>query len=182
MAQMIADIDELAHMGMVLEAETTIDLILQSLHDTWRQFIINYNLMNQDDTLGELLSILKEAEKELLKGNKREAHFVSTSQTPRTGAKATGGVKKKKHKRKGKAKSSKAFGKSKDKSQDVCLHCGKRGHWKRDCREYKALQKKIKAGKAPAINMFVIEINMTTSSFKKWIFDSGCGTHICTDV
>ena len=30
--------------------------------------------------------------------------------------------------------------------------------------------------------MFVIEINMTTSSFKNWIFDSGCGTHICTDV
>ena len=23
---------------------------------------------------------------------------------------------------------------------------------------------------------------MATSSFKNWIFDSGCGTHICTDV
>ena len=30
--------------------------------------------------------------------------------------------------------------------------------------------------------MFVIEINMATSSFKNWIFDSGYGTHICTDV
>ena len=77
--------------------------------------------MNTDDTLGELLSTLKEAEKELLKGNKREAHFASTSQTPRAGPKATGGVKKKKHKRKGKAKSSKASGKPKDKSQDVYL-------------------------------------------------------------
>ena len=30
--------------------------------------------------------------------------------------------------------------------------------------------------------MFVIEINMNISSFKNWIFDSGCGTHSCTDV
>ena len=139
---------------------------------------MNYNMMNQDDTLGELMSILKEAEKQLLKGNKREAHFASISQSPKAWPKATGGVKKKKHKRKGKAKSSKASGKPKDKSLDVCLQCGNRGHWKRDCREYKAFQKEIKAGKAPASGMFVIEINMTTSSFKNQIFDSGCGTHI----
>ena len=60
-AEMIADIDELSQMGIVLEAETIIDLILKSLPDTWRGFIINYKLMNQDDTLGELLSILNEA-------------------------------------------------------------------------------------------------------------------------
>ena len=40
----------------------------------------------------------------------------------------------------------------------------------------------IKAGKAPASGMFVIEINMTTSSLKNWIFDSGCAAHICTDL
>ena len=165
-AQMVADIDELANMGIVFEVEITIDMVLQSLPDSWRQFIINYNLMNTDNTLGDLLSTLKEAEKELLKGTKREAHFTSTSQKSRAGPKATGGVKKKKHKGKGKAKSSMASGKPKDKSQDVCLHCGKRGHWKRDCREYKALQKETKAGKASASGMFVIEINMTTSSFK----------------
>ena len=54
-------------MGIVFEAETSIDLILQSLPDTCSGFIMNYNMMNQDDTLGELLSILKEVEKELLK-------------------------------------------------------------------------------------------------------------------
>ena len=112
------------------------------------------------------MSILKEAKKKLLKGKKREAHFASTSQTPRAWPKATWGVKKKKHKNKGKAKSSKGFGKPKDKSEDVCLQCGKRGHWKCDCPEYKAYMKEIKAGKAPASGMFVIEINMTTSSFK----------------
>ena len=129
------------------------------------------------------MSTLREVERELLKSKKREAHYASTSQSPRAWPKATGGVKKKKHKKgKGKGKASKASGKPKDKSQDICLHCGKRGHWKRDCREYLALRKEIKAGKAPASGMFVIEINMTISSFKNWIFDSGCGTHIYTDV
>ena len=42
--------------------------------------------------------------------------------------------------------------------------------------------KEVKASKAPTSDMFVIEINMSTSIFKNCIFDSGCGTHICTDV
>ena len=58
---MIADIDELVNMGIVFEAEITVDMILQSLPDSWRQFIINYNLMNNSDTLGELFATLKEA-------------------------------------------------------------------------------------------------------------------------
>ena len=62
------------------------------------------------------MSILKEAEKELLKGKKREAHFASTSQSPKAWPKATGGVKKKKHKKKGKGKASKGSGKPNDKS------------------------------------------------------------------
>ena len=76
--------------------------------------------MNNSDTFGELLSTLKEAEKELQKGNKHEAHFASTFNAPRAGLKETGGVKKKKHNKKGKAKTSKASGKPKDKSQDIC--------------------------------------------------------------
>ena len=88
----------------------------------------------------------------------------------------------KKKKRKGKAKSSKSSGKTKDKSQDVCQQCGKRGHWKCDCREYKAHMKEVKAGKTPTSGLFVIEINISTTSFKNLIFDSGCGTHIYNDV
>ena len=123
------------------------------------------------------MAMLKEAEKELMKGKKCETHFASTSQSSRAWPKATRGVKKKK--KKGKIKSSKPFGKGKDKSQVVCLQCYKQGHWKRDCREYKAHMKEIKASKA---GMFVIEINMSTTSYKNWIFESGYSTHICTAV
>ena len=34
-SQMITDIEQLSQMGIVFEAETSIDLILQSLPDTW---------------------------------------------------------------------------------------------------------------------------------------------------
>ena len=116
-SQMITDIEQLGQLGIVFEAETSIDLILQSLPDTWSGFIMNYNMMNQDDTLRELMSTLREVVKELLKGKKREAHFASTSQSSRAWPKATRGVKKKnKKKEKGKAKSSKPSRKGKDKS------------------------------------------------------------------
>ena len=60
-SQMIADIDQLTQMGIVFEAKTSIDLILKSLPDTWSGFIMNYNMMNQEKTLGELMAMLKEA-------------------------------------------------------------------------------------------------------------------------
>ena len=43
---MIADIEQLGQLGITFEAETSIDLILQSLPDYWGGFIMNYNMMN----------------------------------------------------------------------------------------------------------------------------------------
>ena len=45
-SQMISNIEQLGHLGIVFEAETSIDLILQSLPDYWGGFIMNYNMMN----------------------------------------------------------------------------------------------------------------------------------------
>src|SRR6516165_9542858 len=42
-----------------------------------------------------------------------------------------------------------------------------------------------KCGKAPvasASGMFVIEINLSASSYTSWIFDTGCAAHICNNV
>ena len=62
-SQMIANIEQLGKLGIVFEAETSIDLILQSLPDSWSGFIMNYNMINQKNTLGELMSILHEQKK-----------------------------------------------------------------------------------------------------------------------
>ena len=78
-SQMIADIEQLGQLGITFEAETSIDLILQSLPDCWGGFIMNYNMMNQEKSFGEMMAMLKEAEPELQKGKKREAHLTSAS-------------------------------------------------------------------------------------------------------
>ncbi|WJX77910.1 hypothetical protein P8452_61178 [Trifolium repens] len=59
-----------------------------------------------------------------------------------------------------------------------CFYCSKTGHWKRNCPKYLEDKKK---GVAPTTSgIFVIEINLSTST--SWVLDTGCGSHICTNV
>ncbi|KAI3814106.1 hypothetical protein L1987_18851 [Smallanthus sonchifolius] len=64
------------------------------------------------------------------------------------------------------------------KSDDTCHYCGEIGHWKNTCPSY--LAKKTKASEAGSSGMFVIEI--FSLSRKSWVFDTGCGYHICNDL
>ncbi|GJY31290.1 hypothetical protein Tco_0414785 [Tanacetum coccineum] len=55
-----------------------------------------------------------------------------------------------------------------------------KGHWKRNCPQYLAelLKKKKNAtSRAGGSGIFVIELN--TFLIRSWIYDTGCGTHIC---
>nr|GFA46276.1 hypothetical protein [Tanacetum cinerariifolium] len=71
--------------------------------------------------------------------------------------------------------------KREDPAKDSIYHkCGKIGHWKRNCPQYLAelLKKKKNATSgAGGSGIFVIEINTILNS--SWIYDTGCGTHIC---
>ena len=85
--------------------------------------------MPRNKTLGELLSMLKEAEPEINKGKKKESHLTQTSKKgpkkrkkKKTPTGPSGGVRK----TKGQAASGKQV--AGDRSQDVCLHYGKWGH------------------------------------------------------
>ncbi|GJS67478.1 retrotransposon protein, putative, ty1-copia subclass [Tanacetum coccineum] len=62
----------------------------------------------------------------------------------------------------------------------ICHEYGKIGHWKRNCPYYLAeLRKKKKnaASEAGGSGIFTIELN--TFLNRSWIYDTGCGTHIC---
>nr|GEY33545.1 cysteine-rich receptor-like protein kinase 2 [Tanacetum cinerariifolium] len=62
----------------------------------------------------------------------------------------------------------------------VCHECGETGHWKRNCPQYLAellKKKKNAASGAGGSDFFVIELNTILN--RSWIYDTGCGTHIC---
>ncbi|KAK8656818.1 hypothetical protein V6N13_098753 [Hibiscus sabdariffa] len=104
-------------------------------------------------------------------------------------------VREAKGKGKGKGKKvakSKGNGKTKPKGKEAlkrkggvnkdgkCFHCGKTGHWKRNCPIYLEDVKKAKAVGASVSGIYVIDVHMSTSS--SWVLDTGCGSHICTSV
>nr|GEY08490.1 retrotransposon protein, putative, Ty1-copia subclass [Tanacetum cinerariifolium] len=61
----------------------------------------------------------------------------------------------------------------------ICHECGETGHWKRNCPQYLAelLKKKNAASRAGGSGIFVIELNTILN--RSWIYETGCGTHIC---
>nr|GEV17509.1 zinc finger, CCHC-type [Tanacetum cinerariifolium] len=71
--------------------------------------------------------------------------------------------------------------KREDPAKDSISHeCGEIGHWKRNCPQYLAellKKKKNVAFRAGGSGIFVIELNTILN--RSWIYDTGCGTHIC---
>ncbi|KAL9224852.1 hypothetical protein vseg_000847 [Gypsophila vaccaria] len=136
-------------------------------------------------SLHELHSQLVQAEKDLnLSGsNKRDVlviHFKGKGK-----AKATLNIKWPQFKKKAQPKPRSGPGESshsKSIGADIeCHHCPKFGHWRRYCPKY---IKDIKAGCVTAHRMssiiHKIEINHASSS--TWVFDTGCGFHLCNSL
>nr|GEZ81999.1 hypothetical protein [Tanacetum cinerariifolium] len=62
----------------------------------------------------------------------------------------------------------------------ICHEYGEIGHQKRNCPQYLAellKKKKNAASEAGGSGIFVIELNTILN--RSWIYDTGCGTHIC---
>ncbi|GJX16530.1 retrotransposon protein, putative, ty1-copia subclass [Tanacetum coccineum] len=63
---------------------------------------------------------------------------------------------------------------------DTCHHCKEVGHYKSNCPAYLAeliKKKKKQVGTASSLDIFVIELFSFPT--KSWVYDTGCGTHIC---
>ena len=66
-------------------------------------------------------------------------------------------------------------------SKGVCFHCGQVGHWKRNCKAYLESKNKVACDAPSSSGIYVIEVN-NVSYGNLWVLDTGCGSHICTDM
>ncbi|GJW15257.1 retrotransposon protein, putative, ty1-copia subclass [Tanacetum coccineum] len=150
--------DQLERLGYVLPQDLSVGLILNGLTSEFAGFVRNYNMHNIGKTIGELHAMLIEYEKGKGKANGNEKDkqvYIPKPKNPKPTAKE--------HPAK----------------DDTCHHCKEVGHWKRNCPVYLAelLKKKKQVGTASSSGIFTIELFSFPN--KSWVYDTGCGTHIC---
>ena len=75
--KMIEWMEKLTSLGMVLEDNLCVDIVLQSLPDSFSQFIMNFNMNKLEVTLPKLLNMLREAESTI----KKEKPVLYTGET-----------------------------------------------------------------------------------------------------
>ncbi|KAK8685865.1 hypothetical protein V6N13_124898 [Hibiscus sabdariffa] len=61
--KMMGYIQALEKMGFPLNIELAIDVVLQSLSDSFNQFVLNFNMNEINKTLTQLLGMLRTAER-----------------------------------------------------------------------------------------------------------------------
>ncbi|KAK8600861.1 hypothetical protein V6N12_050709 [Hibiscus sabdariffa] len=155
--KMMGYIQAFEKLGFPLNIELVIDVVLQSLSDSFNQFVLNFNMNKINKTLPQLLGMLRTAE-----SNKK-----------RNGSKSILMVRVAKRKRKKVAKS-KGIGKTKPKGKNAlkpkggisnegkCFHYDKLGHWKRNCPVYLEEVKKAKAIEVSTFDIYVIDVKLLT--------------------
>ena len=185
---MIEHVETMERHGTTIPKELAVDRVLHSLGDSFSLFRVNYNMNNMDKSLHELHSLLVQAEKDM----KLSGSSSSRGDVLMISNKSKGKFKHKADNPKQQPKTPKAKGKNvvighsrKPKkgatSDQACHYCSKVGHWKRNCTKY--LEDK-KAGKVPSTgkssHIHMIDINCTSQSV--WVFDTGCGSHLCNHL
>ncbi|KAG8500644.1 hypothetical protein CXB51_004463 [Gossypium anomalum] len=135
--------ESLSKLGFPLSQELATDVILQSLPDSYSQFVLNFNMNEIDKTLLQLLSMLRTAEGNMKKVGPKPILMVRNNKGK--------GKAKVPTKPKGKGKPNLGKGKATLKpkggvsKEGNCFHCGVTGHWKRNCPVYLEEIKKAKA-------------------------------------
>ncbi|KAL6494286.1 hypothetical protein OROGR_031086 [Orobanche gracilis] len=133
--KMISMIERLEVLNFLMDVSLQIDLILQSLPDSFTQFVMNFNCNEITCTLAGLMNKLVTAQSNM-KTKPREAALVISSGPRR--------FKNKKKKTYEQYKPKKGMQKDKGKAQmvqiarspkptDKCLACGELGHWRKTC-------------------------------------------------
>ncbi|XP_070044843.1 uncharacterized protein [Nicotiana tomentosiformis] len=132
---MIDLIKELDKLGCKLGKELSQDLILQSLSESFSQFVINFNVHKMDCDLHEKFNMLIDYENQLASEKKKVIVMLVGNSSKKKG-KGKSKPKKKPITPKGVVTKPKGKEGRADESDAECFHCKKIGHWKRNCKEY----------------------------------------------
>ncbi|GKE44418.1 zinc finger, CCHC-type containing protein [Tanacetum coccineum] len=186
-------IDNLERLGHPVTLGLAVSLILIGLRKEFDRFVQNYNMHNLGKTVNELHAMLNLHEQtlNLPKNNAPALHAI------RAGKVQKGKKRKKPQPQMAARGQNQGNGKNKHtyapkpkippppKREDlvkvsICHEYGETGHWKRNCPQYLAeLLKKKKNATFGAGGSGIFAIEFNTFLNRSWIYDTGCGTHIC---
>ena len=176
-------LDHLERLGSPYPLTLATDLILNSLPKSYDTFIMNNNMNGWDKPISELHSMLKTAEKNIPRKSSQVLMIREGQIKKPKGKNSKGKPYVGKGKRKMFPQAQQPKKKEKVAKEDACFECGVIGHWKRNCPTYLAGLKAKKAGEGTSgIYIFMIEMGIFTFSSNTWVFDTGCGTHICNSL
>ncbi|GKF55120.1 retrotransposon protein, putative, ty1-copia subclass [Tanacetum coccineum] len=144
-------------------------------------------MYNMGNTTGELHALLIEYEKGLRKkAATPQVMAIQGGRIQKANKKSLNAKGKGKGNGKGKDKSyipklenPKPFAKENPAKDVACHHCKEVGHWKRNYPIYlvELIKKKKQVGTASSLGIFTIILFSFPN--ESWVYDSGCGTHIC---
>ncbi|GKB61546.1 retrotransposon protein, putative, ty1-copia subclass [Tanacetum coccineum] len=181
-------VEQLERLGYVLPEDIIVGLILNGLTKDFVEFVRNYNMHNMGMTIGEIHAMFIEYEKGLpKKAETPQVMMIKGGRIKKANKKSLKAKGKGKDNVKGKVnkvyipkpKNPKPISMERPTKDDAYHHCKEVGHWKRNCLVYLAelLKKKKKVSSTSSSGIFIIEL--FSFSNKSWVFDTGCGTHIC---
>nr|XP_029121228.1 uncharacterized protein LOC114914360 [Elaeis guineensis] len=131
---MIKDLEELEKLDISIDKELQIDLILQSLIDSYGQFIVNFYMNKIQCTLTKLMNMLIIIEGTLKSSRGSVLSVERISFKKKSTRKNKKSEKKKKVE--GKMKEKKVAPKKKAPKKGKYFHCNSDGHWKWNCPVY----------------------------------------------
>ena len=138
--RMISNLNTLEVLGVDIDGESQVDMILQSLPKSFKEFRLNYNMSKKIYSLSELMNELVAVEGIL--GTSSVDANMAEAYTSQPKSKGKGKKKKKDFTRQdGKQIALEVANKGK-KTRGKCFHCDEKGHWKRNCPIFKATKNK----------------------------------------